>query len=79
VRGNEDLNKEWREANERVRAAEHRLAGAWAQYTEGKGLPPGPEFMAEVQQLRRECDIELAGLIKRMIARRKSRTERPQG
>jgi hypothetical protein len=60
---NEQLRREWKEANEMVRAAEERLAGAWAAFAAGKGGPPDKELLVEVARLRRDCDKRLAAIL----------------
>lgn len=60
-----DFRKEWKDANDRVRRAEERLAAAWRTFATGRGAPPGKELMDEVAALRRECDKRLSELLDR--------------
>lgn len=63
ARSNERLHREWKEANEKVRVAEERLATAWAATTQGLGSPPDKALLEEVIRLRRECDQRLAAVL----------------
>jgi hypothetical protein len=63
VPDNEELRRDWTQANESVRVAEERLGAAWAAFAAGKGGPPDKELLAEVARLRRECDKRLAAIL----------------
>ena len=59
----DEFNRHWRQANERVRAAEEKVQKAWADFAAGRADPPLPELMEEVARLRREADAELSKLL----------------
>jgi hypothetical protein len=63
VAGNEQLHKAWKEANDVMRVAEHRLTAAWAAFAAGSAGPPDKELLEEVARLRRECDKRLAAIL----------------
>lgn len=66
----EEFNQKWREANERVRAAEERMHKAWGEFARG-GEAPSAALMAEVARLRKECDAELSQLLANIQISRK--------
>jgi hypothetical protein len=57
------LHKVWKEANDKVRGAEERVAAAWAAFAAGRGDPPDTVLLGEVAQLRRECDEKLSAIL----------------
>jgi ferric-dicitrate binding protein FerR (iron transport regulator) len=72
-----DFQKEWKDANDRVRRAEERLGAAWTAFAAGHSPPPGKDLMDEVAGLRRECDKRLAALLERFGTQGQATNEHP--
>jgi hypothetical protein len=77
--GYDQLQKAWKEANERVRDAEERLAEAWNAFSSGKGPAPAPGLLAEVAGLRRECDQRLSEILGGLNEARRTNGDHHQG
>lgn len=67
----DEFNREWRQANDRVRRAEEKVHKAWADYAAGDAGAPPKELLEEVSRLRRESDAELSKLLANIQISRK--------
>jgi len=63
-----ELQKKWKEANDRASTAEARLAEAWITYGAGTGPAPSKEHIAEVARLRLECEGHLTEILDSFVA-----------
>lgn len=68
------LYAEWQHANLRVREAEERLGGAWAN-----GGLPDRALLDEVTRERRECDKKLAAILGEFTDSDSSKPDNPSG
>jgi hypothetical protein len=73
----DEFNREWREANDRVRRAEEKVHKAWTEYAAGRAGAPPTELLEEVSRLRRESDAELSKLLANIQISRRG-PERPE-
>ena len=73
----QELHAAWRAANERVREAEKRLAGAWSAYSRGDGPPPAAELLEQIESLRHECTEHLDAVLSHLA--RAAKGERSSG
>ena len=53
----------WREANDKVRVVESRIARAWSDYAAGQGPPPPIETLTELSVARQVCDQKLRAVL----------------
>jgi hypothetical protein len=73
----EQLRQQWKEANDKVRAAEDRLHEAWQDFAAGRAGPPDKRFIEDVTRLRRECDQKLAVVLDQYGKLGSANPERP--